>query len=199
MKKILFILVAALVAIAPVNAQSKKAMKQAKKQAKTEAAAGYKLLEAGDLVYVIAKHIDKVDGGLEQIVATADGKRSTNLAKSIARNNALNEYSEKARSIVKGRVASEMTDLNDVQKEQFMAAYERLVLAELKGEVKTSFTLVRHNAKAHTYDVKLFCLIDPEAAHTANVNALNRAAEEQKLVQQYGTNISNWIKEGFNE
>lgn len=197
MKKILFILAAVLVAVAPVSAQSKAALKSAKKSAKVAQAEGYTLLESGDMVYRMAQHLQKVYDGYEEITATAEGKRSTNLAKSIARNNALNEYAEKARSIVKGRVASDMSDLNDVQKENFVAAYERLVLSELKGEVKTSYTLVRENKKTNTYDVKLVCLIDAEGAHKAHLNALNRAAEEQKLAQQYGSNISNWIQEGF--
>ena len=197
MKKILFVLAAALVAIAPVSAQSKAAIKSAKKSAKAAMAEGYVLLESGDMVYRMSMHLDKVYAGAEEITATAEGKRSTNLAKSIARNNALNEYAEKARSIVKGRVASEMSDLNDVQKENFVAAYERLVLSELKGEVKTSYTLVRENKKENTFDVKLVCIIDTEGAHKAHLNALNRAAEEQKLAQQYGSNISNWINEGF--
>ena len=197
MKKILIVLVAALVATAPVFAQSKAALKSAKKAAKVATAEGYKLLESGDLVLRAAQHLDKVLAGAEEIVATADGKRSTNMAKTIARNNALNEYAEKARSIVKGRVTSEMTDVNDVQKENFVAAYERLVLSELKGEVKNSYTLVRHNAKTNTYDVKLYCLIDTEGAHKAHMNALKQAAEEQKIAQEYGTKISNWVNEGF--
>ena len=197
MKKILFVLAAALVAFAPVSAQSKAAIKSAKKSAKVAMAEGYTLLESGDMVYRMSMHLDKVYAGAEEITATAEGKRSTNLAKSIARNNALNEYAEKARSIVKGRVASEMSDLNDVQKENFVAAYERLVLSELKGEVKTSYTLVRENKKDNTVDVKLVCIIDTEGAHKAHMNELKQAAEEQKLAQEYGTKISNWINEGF--
>ena len=81
------------------------------------------------------------------------------MAKTIARNNILNEHAEAARSLVKGRVTSDMHDITDVQAENFVAAYERLVCAELNGEVRVSYTLVRHNKKNNTYDVKLVCLV----------------------------------------
>lgn len=202
MKKILVVLVAALVAVTPLYAQSAKEIRQAKKEAKASAKEafkdGYKMLEAGDLETRIAKHLEKVYAGTAfQIVNTAEGKRSVNMAKSIARNNVLNEHAEAARSMVKGRVTSDMHDVNNVQAENFVAAYERLVCAELNGEVRVSYTLVRHNKKENTYDVKLVCLVDYDAAHKVHLNAIKRAAEEQKLAQQYGSKISSWINEGF--
>ena len=202
MKKVLLILVAALVAVAPLSAQSAKDVRSAKKEAKASAKEaykdGYKMLEAGDLETRIAKHLEKVYAGTAfQIVNTAEGKRSLNMAKTIARNNVLNEHAEQARSMVKGRVTSDMQDVNEVQRENFVAAYERLICAELNGEVRVSYTLVRHNKKENTYDVKLVCLVDYDAAHQVHLNAIKRAAEEQKLAQQYGTKISEWINEGF--
>ena len=128
---------------------------------------------------------------------TAEGKRSVNMAKTIARNNVLNEHAESARSIVKGRVTSDMHDVSNVQNENFVAAYERLVCAELNGEVRVSYTLVRHNKKQNTYDVKLVCLVDYDAAHKAHLNAMKRAAEQQEMAQKYGSKISEWINEGF--
>ncbi|MBR6655103.1 MAG: hypothetical protein IKL20_00665 [Alistipes sp.] len=202
MKKILLLLGVAMLAIAPVSAQSKKDVRLAKKEAKKAVKAaekeGYKMLEVGDLETRIAKHLEKVYAGTAfQIVNTAEGKRSVNMAKSIARNNIINEHAESARAIVKGRVTSDMHDVNSVQAENFVAAYERLVCAELNGEVRVSYTLVRHNKKQNTYDVKLVCLIDYDAAHQRHLNAIKRAAEEQKMAQEYGTRISKWIDEGF--
>ena len=193
---------ALLVAVAPMSAQSKKDIRRAKKEAKLAVKEvkkeGYKMLETGDLEYKIAKHLEKLYSGTAfEITNTAEGKRSVNMAKSIARNNILNEYAESARSMVKGRVTSDMHDVNGVQRENFLAAYERLVCAELNGEVRVSYTLVRYNKKQNNYDVKLVCLVDHDAAHTARLNAIKRAAEEQKLAQQYGSKISEWINEGF--
>lgn len=202
MKKLLFMVVAALVAVTPLYAQSNKELRQISKDAKVAAKEaekeGYKMLEPGNLESEIAKHLTRLAGGeVFQIVSTANGKKSVNMAKSQARNNALNEHAESARSLVQGRVTSDMQDISGEQAENFVAAYERLVCAELSGEVRVSYTLVRHNKKENNYDVKLVCYIDYEAAHKAHLNALNRAAEQQQLAQKYGSNISNWIQEGF--
>ena len=202
MKKILFLLVVLLIAIVPVSAQTNKdsrmAKKEAKKAVKEAYKEGYKMLEVGDLEMRIADHLEKVYAGTAfQIVNTAEGKRSVNMAKTQARNNVLNEHAESARAIVKGRVTSDMHDIGDIQAENFVVAYERLVCAELNGEVRVSYTLVRHNKKENTYDVKLVCLVDYEAAHQAHLNAIKRAAKEQEIAQQYGSQISEWINEGF--
>lgn len=202
MKRLFLLLGAALIAVAPLSAQSSKIARQAKKEAKKAVKdaekEGYKMLEVGDLETRIAKHLEKIHAGTAfEIVNTAEGKRSVNMAKSIARNNILNEHAESARSIVKGRVANDLHDVNERQAENFVAAYERLVCAELNGEVRVSYTLVRHNKKQNTYDVKLVCLVDYDSAHKIHLNAIKRAAEEQKMAQQYGTKISEWIDEGF--
>lgn len=202
MKKFLFLLGVALIAVAPLSAQTNKevrlAKKEAKKAVKEAYKEGYKMLEVGDLEMRIANHLEKVYAGTAfQLVNTAEGKRSVNMAKTIARNNVLNEHAESARSIVKGRVTSDMHDVSNVQNENFVAAYERLVCAELNGEVRVSYTLVRHNKKQNTYDVKLVCLVDYDAAHKAHLNAMKRAAEQQEMAQKYGSKISEWINEGF--
>ena len=202
MKKILLRLSVVLLAAAPLSAQTNKqsrlAKKEAKKAVKEAEKEGFKMLEVGDLEMRIAQHLEKVYAGSAfQIVNTAEGKKSINMAKTIARNNILNEHAESARAIVKGRVTSDMHDVNNVQSENFVAAYERLVLAELNGEVRVSYTLVRHNKKQNTYDVKLVCLVDYDAAHQAHLNAIKRAAEQQELAQKYGSKISEWINEGF--
>lgn len=202
MKKILLLLSVVLLAAAPLSAQTNKqsrlAKKEAKKAVKEAEKEGFKMLEVGDLEMRIAQHLEKVYAGSAfQIVNTAEGKKSINMAKTIARNNILNEHAESARAIVKGRVTSDMHDVNNVQSENFVAAYERLVLAELNGEVRVSYTLVRHNKKQNTYDVKLVCLVDYDAAHQAHLNAIKRAAEQQELAQKYGSKISEWINEGF--
>lgn len=203
MKKLFLVLAAVVVAIAPLSAQVDKdvartAKKDAAKSAKAALKDGYTMLESGDLESRIAKHLEMVYSKTAfEITNTAEGKRSVNMAKTIARNNVLNEHAESARSMVKARVTSDMQDVNNVQSENFVAAYERLVCSELNGEVRVSYTLVRHNKKDNTYDVKLVCLVDYDAAHKVHVNAIKRAAEQQQLAQQYGTKISSWIDEGF--
>ena len=201
MKKIILVLVALMVCAAPLSAQTKQELKQAKKEAKsatkTALKEGWTLLESGDLGVQIQRHLaKKYSGDAFEISISVDGKKSINMAKSQARNNILNEYAESARSMVKGRVTSDMSDINDVQRENFLASYERLVCSELNGEVKTSYTLYRKN-KDGKFDVKLVTLVDCDAAHQAHIKAMKRALEEQEMAQKYGSKISDWINEGF--
>ena len=201
MKKIILVLVALMVCAAPLSAQTKAELKQAKKEAKSAVKAakseGWILLESGDISVQIQRHLaKKYSGDAFEITNTAEAKKSLNMAKSIARNNVLNEYAEAAKSMVKGRVTSDMSDINDVQHENFLAGYERLVCSELNGEVRVSYTLYRKN-KEGKFDVKLVCLVDCDAAHQAHIKAMKRALEEQKLAQEYGSKISEWINEGF--
>lgn len=197
MKKLLLLIAVVTIAIAPISAQNKAIAKVAKTNAKTLQKEGWKLLETGDLTYLIEKHLTKIeDGNAFEITNSAEGKKSLNMAKSIARNNVLNEYAESARSIVKGRITSNMQDINEQQAENFVAAFERMVCTELNGEVRTSYTLYRQNNDGK-YDVRLVCLVDYNAAQKAIIGAIKRAAEQQKIAQQYGSEISSWIDEGF--
>ena len=121
-----------MVAVTPLYAQSNKELRQISKDAKVAAKEaekeGYKMLEPGNLESEIAKHLTRrASGEVFEIVNSVNGKKSVNMAKSQARNNALNEHAESARSLVQGRVTSDMQDISGEQAENIVAAYERLV------------------------------------------------------------------------
>ena len=206
MKKFLLLLVAALIAIAPADAQVsrrdvRRAVKSAKKEAKAYKKEGFKLLETGLMEAAIADfNIKKKAGNITEIVTQVNGKKSINMAKSQARNNAINEYAESARALIRGRVDSDMSDVGEVQMENFVAAYERLVLKEMNGELMTAFSLVRENKSKKaptTYDIRLVSYVDLDAAHQAHMRAMEQAMRESDLAKKYGTKISSWIDEGF--
>ena len=172
MKKLFSILIATIVAFSPVYAQTKKDAKTAKKEAKLAAKdlqrEGYKLLELGDLQIQLEDYLLKAKSGQKQIVGTAEGCMSLNLAKTTALNN-----------------------------DDIVGVYERLVLKEIKGEIQTCVTLVKETKKK--YDVRVYCLVDYDAAHAARMKAMRLALEELELTQKYGTEVSNWIDEGLNK
>lgn len=201
MKRLLFIMVAAIIAVTPVFAQTKKDAKAAKKEAKIAAAnlkkEGYKLLELGDLQIQLEDYLLKTKSGMKQIVGTAEGCMSLNLAKTTALNNAINEYATMSGGMVKGRITSNTSSINGQQVDDIVAAYERLVLKEIKGEIQTCVTLVKESKKM--YDVRVYCLVDYDAAHAARVKAMTLALEELELSQQYGSQVSDWIDEGLTE
>jgi hypothetical protein len=97
--------------------------------------------------------------------------------------------------MVKGRITSNTSSINGQQVDDIVAAYERLVLKEIKGEIQTCVTLVKESRKK--YDVRIYCLVDYDAAHAARMKAMTFALEELELSQQYGSQISDWIDEGL--
>lgn len=199
MKKIVLMILAAIVAIGPVAAQSNREIRAAKREAKTAAKQlkrdGFKLLELGDLQMQLEDYLLRAKAGCKQIVGTADNCMSINLGKTTALNNAINEYATLSGGVVKGRITTSTSNISGQQADDIVAAYERLVLKEIKGEIQTCITLVRQNKK--NYDVRVYCLVDYDAAHAAKMKAMQLALEELNLAQQYGSAISDWIDEGL--
>ena len=202
MKKIILMMLAAVIVAGPVAAQTKKELRAAKKEAKMAAKQlkkeKFKLLEIGDLEMQLESYLIKTKTGCKQIVGTAEDCISINLAKTAAMNNAVNEYATLSGGIVKGRITSEVSKVNEQQADDIVAAYERLVLKEIKGEIQSCVTLIRANGKnKKNYDARVYCLVDYDTAHAAKVKAMNLALEELNLTQEYGSKISDWVNEGF--
>lgn len=193
--------IATLIAFVPASTQSKQDIKAAKKEAKIAAKQlskeGYKILELGDMQLQLQDYLVKAKSGHKQIVGTAESCMSINLGKTTALNNAINEYATMSGGVVKGRITSNTSNINGQQADDIVAAYERLVLKEIKGEIQTCVTLVKQNK--NNYNVRVYCLVDYDAAHAAKMKAMRLALEELKLTQEYGTQISDWIGEGFEE
>lgn len=199
-KKILLVLMVCICGLV-VNAQTKKEVKDAVKTAKLEAKKlekeGWKLLESGTLQSVLQAHyLKKNSGDVEEIVGTANNKISINLGKTTARNNVLNEYAERARSMVRGRITSDIRDVDENQVENLVGGYERMVLKEINGEVKPAYTLYKER-KDGRYDVRGYFLVDQESASKARKRAMQLALEESELAHKYADQISSFIDEGF--
>lgn len=201
MKKFISIMVATMVAMSSIYAQTKQVVKAAKKEAKITAKTlqqeGYKLLELGDICIQLEEYLIKAKTGHKQIVGTAEACKTLNLAKTTALNNAINEYATMSGGMVKGRITSNASNINGQQVDDIVAAYERLIQKEIKGEIQASVILVKDNKKS--YDVRAYCLVDLEAAHAARIKAITLALEELKLSQEYGSAVSDWIDEGLNK
>ena len=203
MKKTFLLVVVTAVAILSagtnVYAQSNRDVRSAKKEAKIAAKElkkdKFELLELGDLQSQLEGYLIKVKGGMKQFVGVADNCMSINLGQVTAVNNAANQYATQSGGMVKGRITSNTSNINGQQVDDIVAAYERLVLKEIKGEIQTSVTLVRKNKK--NFDVRVYCLVDYDAAHAARMKAMRLALEELELTQAYGSKVSDWIDEGL--
>lgn len=198
MKHTIAVIAAALMVVcAPVFAQTSKEIRQAKKLAKSEAKQlendGYKLTEIGDLRAELQDYILESKQGKEQIVGTSGPTVSLNLAKITAENNAINEYVNRTGGMVKARITSDLSDVDGVQRDNIVAAFERMAVKEVKNDVKFCFSVVKEHRRQ--YDVRTYCLVDNEEAHNAKMKALEQALAELGLTEKYGSKISEWIQE----
>lgn len=199
MKRIVLFLVAALVALAPVSAQSRQELRAAKKEA-AEAAKrlkrdGYKPVELGDIQTRLEKYFLKTYAGCAQVIGVAENCISTNLGQVTALANAANQYALLAGGNIRGRMTSSITNMNGQQMDNLVSSFERLVEKEIRGELIPYVTAVRE--RRGVYSVRAYCIIDEDAAAQVRRRALMTALEEQKLAEQYGSMVSNWIDEGF--
>jgi hypothetical protein len=134
-----------------------------------------------------------------EIIAGVSMCRSLNVCKSTAFNNALLEYAQGAGSYVRGRILSDMfnNSSGNVPQEfdKFYAAYERLVSAEVKGELAFSLALEKANGEGRSYQA--WYIIDEDKAAQARLRAMRRAAEETRMAQEYATQVSQFVQEAF--
>ncbi len=190
---------AAIISFTPSYAQTKQDIKAAKKEAKATAKQlkkqGYKMLELGDLELQLRDYFKSVKAGCKQLSGTAEDVMTVNLGKITALNNAINEYATLDGGVVKGRITSNASNVDGAQTDNIVAAYERLVMKEVKNEIQSCITLVKENKK--NYDVKVYCLVDFDAARSAKQKAMELALTELNLAQKYGSKVSDWIDEGL--
>ena len=133
MKHAFTMLAAALVLVCtPALAQTPKQIRQAKKLAKAEVKSldkqGYRLSEIGDLKSELTDYILESMMGKEQIVGTSGPSASLNLAKLTAQNSAINEYVNTSGGMVKARITSDLSSVDGVQRDNIVAAFERMAV-----------------------------------------------------------------------
>ncbi|MDR1556105.1 MAG: hypothetical protein LBS88_03610 [Tannerellaceae bacterium] len=151
----------------------------------------------------IMKHQRTLDANenSKELIATVSMCQSLNVCRSNALNNALIEYAQGAGSYVRGRIASDMFNNSSAEAPQeldnFYAAYERLVSAEVKGELEFSLALEKKNGAGKSYQA--WYIINEDKASKARMRAMRRAAEESRLAQEYAHQISQFVQEGFGE
>lgn len=201
MKKVLTIMIAALVALAPAFGQNRSDLKSAKKEAASAAKMlkreGFKPVELGDVKTRLEKYFLKVNAGCAQVIGVADNCLSTNLAQVTALSNAATQYAMLAGGDVRGRIVSSTTSLSGQQVDNIVSSFERLVEKDIRGELVPYVTAVRE--KKGRITARVYCIVDIDAAAQLRRRALEIALEEQSLAEKYGSMVSNWIDEGFNK
>lgn len=218
MKKLFVILMAALFVL-PMSSVStqleaknpfaKELEKQRKKQYKTKIKEyqkeGWKIFGSANSVDVaLLEHYNELfekGDKVYELAGIASKFKSKNVGKQMALNNACVTYAQSAKSYVQGRVTSDMAGDGvhaDNEFDHFYAAYERLVAAEIKGELKESYAIIR-DLKDGTFEMQVYYIVDQERAAKIRENAMEQAMKETKMAQKHAEEISNFIREGFNE
>jgi hypothetical protein len=172
----------------------KKSTKELKKQGWIVASTSL-TLEAG-----MMKHIRALkDENNKEMVVEVTMCKSMNVCKSNAENNAASEYARSVGSYIRGRVVSDIFNnaSADIPEEfdKFYGAYERLIQAELKGELELSFAVEKPNGKGKTY--RAYFIVNEDKAGRARLRAMQRAAEETRLAQQYANQVTDFVRKGF--
>lgn len=193
--------------VVAVNAQSdskynKEMDKVYKKKTKEMQKEGWKVTGTSlTLEAAIMKHLRTLNSNdkNQELITNVSMCKSLNVCNSQALNNALVKYAEYAGSYVRGRVVSDLFNnaSGDVPEEfdKFYAAYERLVSAEIKGEVQFSVAFEKPNGSGKSYQA--WFIVDEEKAGKARMKAMQRAFEETKLAQQYANQVSDFVRAGF--
>ena len=204
---ILMILFIAFFSVSTVEAQNKALEKALKKEYKAKMKElkkdGWKLAGSSrSLEVALLLHYEKLsDPNNKELPGEVSSCKSINICRQAALNNACVYYASLAGSTLKGRIVADMSvnQLSEDGHEEFdkmYAAYERLVEKEIKGEIQESYSLVRTGENGQK-EYRTYFLINEDAATKARVRAWENAAKESQAAQQYGTKISEWIKEGF--
>ena len=197
MKRIIIITIAVLMAM-PVfaqGAQYRKKLREIKKE-------GWELYGSSKTMKeVLRTHYEALDQeGVFEVFGSATGIKSESIGQQMAWNNASINYVQQAGSFLRGRIATDnhASGGYDGEFNNFYSAYETLLQKEIRGELRPSYTLVRHNADG-SYQVMSYFIVNEEAAMNARVKAMELAASESEAAQQIAVRISEFVKEGFDE
>ncbi|MBO5052832.1 MAG: hypothetical protein J6C44_01160 [Muribaculaceae bacterium] len=173
--------------------QKKEKIKQFKKE-------GWTIFGSTNTIDVaLLSHYNKLQNlgdDAHEVVGLASNFKSKNVGVQTAHNNACITYAQEAGSDLQGRVVSDIygsASDADGEFDHFYAAYERAVQKEIRGELKSSFSII-HDNKDGTFDLQTFFIVDEAGARQARMRALEAAMKESEVAQKHADKISEFIK-----
>lgn len=134
-----------------------------------------------------------------ELVGNCTDCKQINVCRRVAESNAIVDYANRASGYIQGRVASETdfvgTENNSKELDDYYAAYERIVGAEIqKGVIRESFSL-RKETSSGKNEYKIVFLLNEETAAQVREEANKRALQESKLGQDRSRAISKFVQE----
>ena len=188
------------------NMKPKEIKRLAKKKARTLEKQGWEIYNSPfTLELALTEYYGKLNvEGAQQMVGVASAFKSKNIGKQAALNSAINEYARQSQSFVRGRVISDMFNNADEVPEEFdkfYAAYESMVVKEIKGELKPSFSIIRKKGKddkgQEVFEMETYCIVNEAEASKARMRAMENALKESTLAEEYASKVAGFIREGF--
>lgn len=214
MKKLgmlLMLVVAMTMAMPTMNAQSERKIMKARQKEMKAKMKEYK--KGGWEIYGTSRSMEKAlldhyakleEDGAQEVPGVASSFLSKNVGMQSAANSAINFYARQCQSFVRGRITSDMfNDADDIPSEfdKFCAAYESLVVKEIKGEMEHSYSVIRSKGKdkegKETFEMMSFYVVNEAKASRARQRAMENAFKESELSQKYAEKVSNFVREGF--
>ena len=179
--------------------QSKKEYKQKVKKYQKE---GWEIFGSSHtLEMALLNHYEALEKeGISEVTGYATSANK-NVAKDKLMMSACSAYAQMIGSNLKGRIVEDMGSIVSTEElsefEHFYAAYENKVKAEIRGELRPSYTIycaVKIHGK-DAYEFEAHYLIDEVAASQARIRAFKNAAKESAVAQKYADQISKFIEE----
>lgn len=187
-----------------INAQNKQLERQLKKEYKQKIKEykkkGFEVFGTSRTLEVaLLTHYDNLskDGVTEVVGLTSSANK--NIAKDKLLMSACVTYAQKIGSNIKGRIIEDMGSIVSTEElaefEHFYAAYENNVQAEIKGELRNSFAIVRQTNLhgKQVYEFEAYFIVDEAEASRARIRAFQNAAKESAVAQKYAEQISEFI------
>lgn len=210
MKKFLVYLMAVCLGISfTASAQSayakqkaKEAKKEYKQKVKRYQKEGWQIFGSSHTLEVaLLSHYEALEKeGIAEVAGFATSTNK-NIGKDKLMMSACTSYAQMIGSNIKGRIIEDMGSTLTTEElsefDNFYAAYENNVKAEIKGELRPSYTVIRettvHGKPA--YEFEALYLLDEAGASRARIRAFQNAAKESAVAQKYAEQVSKFIEE----
>lgn len=155
------------------------------------------------LEVVLLKHYEKLnEDGIVEVYGTATSGNK-NIGKDKLLMSACVSYAQKSGSHIKGRIVEDMGSIVSTEElaefEHFYAAYENAVEAEIKGELRSSYSIYRpiKVSGKDAYEFETYYIVDEAEASRARIRAFQNAMKESAVAQKYAEKVSDFIGEAF--
>lgn len=210
MKKLLSILIMAIIAATTTSAEPVDARRQKQLQRECNSKikhlqnSGWQLLNSSaSLESAVQAHYDKLaqagNDALE-VYGTASKAKDKASGVNAATNNAAKTYAQQQSSDLKNRVVSELSAESgdpSTSMDKFFVAYENAVEKEIKGSLTPSYQLFLANPDG-TFEIEVDFIVSEKNASAARTRAFEATISESEAAKRYADQISQFVKSGYN-